>query len=144
MRLWTLHPKYLDSKGLVALWREALLAQKVLGGKTRGYKSHPQLSRFKQQRDPVGAVASYLDFVHDEARGRGYRFDRRKISRKRSAETIHTTRGQLLYEWQHLKEKLQKRDRDKLRELKSIREPEAHPVFHIVTGGIESWEIVVS
>ena len=23
MRLWTLHPKHLDAKGLVALWREA-------------------------------------------------------------------------------------------------------------------------
>lgn len=35
MRLWTLHPKYLDTKGLVALWREALLAQKVLQGKQK-------------------------------------------------------------------------------------------------------------
>jgi len=30
MRLWTIHPKYLDRQGLLALWREALLAQKVL------------------------------------------------------------------------------------------------------------------
>ena len=37
MRLWTLHPKYLDPQGLVALWREALLARAVLQGKTRGY-----------------------------------------------------------------------------------------------------------
>ncbi|HEU5178767.1 MAG TPA: pyrimidine dimer DNA glycosylase/endonuclease V, partial [Burkholderiales bacterium] len=32
MRLWSLHPKYLDARGLVALWREALLAQAVLRG----------------------------------------------------------------------------------------------------------------
>ena len=41
MRLWTLHPQYLDPRGLVALWREALLAQKVLLGRTRGYRAHP-------------------------------------------------------------------------------------------------------
>jgi hypothetical protein len=27
MRIWTVHPRYLDPKGLVAAWREALLAQ---------------------------------------------------------------------------------------------------------------------
>ena len=39
MRLWSLRPKYLDSQGLVALWREGLLAQAVLRGKTRGYRN---------------------------------------------------------------------------------------------------------
>ncbi|MEN6399799.1 MAG: pyrimidine dimer DNA glycosylase/endonuclease V, partial [Rectinema sp.] len=29
MRLWTLHPQYLDQKGLTAAWREGLLAKKV-------------------------------------------------------------------------------------------------------------------
>lgn len=47
MRIWSLHPKYLDTKGLVALWRETLLAQHVLSGKTKRYKNHPQLARFK-------------------------------------------------------------------------------------------------
>ena len=44
MRLWSLHPKYLDKLGLLGLWRESLLAQKVLLGKTKGYKNHPQLN----------------------------------------------------------------------------------------------------
>ena len=48
MRLWSVHPKYLDSKGLVALWREALLAKQVLEGGTKGYRNHPQLDRFKK------------------------------------------------------------------------------------------------
>ncbi|WP_368086417.1 pyrimidine dimer DNA glycosylase/endonuclease V [Nitrosomonas sp. Nm34] len=26
MRLWSIHPKYLDAKGLLALWREGLQA----------------------------------------------------------------------------------------------------------------------
>jgi len=30
MRLWSIHPKYLDRQGLLAVWRESLLAQSVL------------------------------------------------------------------------------------------------------------------
>jgi hypothetical protein len=60
MRLWTLHPQYLDSKGLVAAWREGLLAQKVLAGKTRGYRHHPQLKRFQAQSQPLAAIAAFL------------------------------------------------------------------------------------
>jgi hypothetical protein len=79
MRLWSIHPKYLDSKGLVALWREALLAKKVLSKKTKDYKHHPQLSRFQKQKNPLAIINSYLTAVHREASGRGYSFDWRKI-----------------------------------------------------------------
>jgi hypothetical protein len=65
MRLWTLHPKYLDAQGLVALWREGLLAQKVLRGRTRGYRHHPQLARFRAQADPVASIARYLRAVQE-------------------------------------------------------------------------------
>jgi hypothetical protein len=57
MRLWSLHPCYLDRQGLLALWREALLAQKMLQGQTRGYRFHPQLERFRAQSDPSAAIA---------------------------------------------------------------------------------------
>ena len=40
-------------QGLVALWREALLARAVLRGKTRGYRHHPQLHRFRASATPV-------------------------------------------------------------------------------------------
>jgi hypothetical protein len=83
MRIWSIHPRYLDSKGLVALWREGLLAQKVLQGATKGYVNHPQLIRFRKTENPVGAVADYLRFVADEAESRGYRFDRGKIAENR-------------------------------------------------------------
>lgn len=43
MRLWSLHPSLLDRAALIAGWREALLAQKVLRGQTTGYRHHPQL-----------------------------------------------------------------------------------------------------
>jgi len=143
MRLWTLHPKYLDARGLVALWREALLAQKVLQNNTRGYKSHPQLIRFRDQRDPSRSIAAYLRTVCEEADARGYDFDARKIASPCSIQRITSTRGQLLYEWKHLQNKLQLRDPIRLVEIKQIREPDANSVFDIVNGAVETWEKLV-
>ena len=60
MRIWSLHPKYLDTKGLVALWRETLLAKHVLEGKTKGYRNHPQLDRFKKAQNPPRVDQSIL------------------------------------------------------------------------------------
>ncbi len=142
MRLWTLHPKYLDARGLVALWREALLAQKVLQEKTRGYKNHPQLIRFREQRDPAQSVACYLRIVCAEADARGYSFDNTKIAvaHRSRPQTIVTTRGQLLHEWAHLQGKLQLRAPAKLEQIKQILQPDAHPLFVIVDGEVEAWE----
>jgi hypothetical protein len=109
MRLWSLHPRYLDARGLVALWREALLAQKVLHGDTRGYRKHPQLTRFKQQPDPQAAIAAYLREVQREAERRGYHFDAGKIAPHAPAKIIPVTAGQLAYELTHLTAKLRLR-----------------------------------
>ena len=140
MRIWTLHPRYLDRQGLLALWREGLLAQKVLLGRTRGYRHHPQLKRFREQRNPVAAIVAYLAEVHREALRRGYQFNRRKIRRLRSGIRIPETRGQLLCEWTHLKKKLASRDPARLRSLARIGSPRAHPIFKIVPGKIRDWE----
>lgn len=140
MRLWTLHPKYLDARGLVALWRETLLAQKVLQNKTRGYKNHPQLVRFRDQHDPSRSIAAYLRVVCEEADARGYNFDARKIASPCSKKRIGSTSGQLLYEWEHLQKKLELRDPRRLAEIKQIAEPDAHPLFDIVDGAVEPWE----
>jgi hypothetical protein len=142
MRLWTLHPRYLDTKGLLALWREGLLAQKVLAGRTIGYRNHPQLERFKSQRDPVVAVATYLLSVYEEAVTRGYDFNREKLAAIDPALRIEATCGQLEYEWEHLKRKLMQRDARRFQAAESIAEPLAHPMFDIVPGGIASWEVV--
>jgi hypothetical protein len=114
MRLWTLHPKYLDARGLVALWREALLAQPILRGATRGYKHHPQLQHFSESAHPPAALAAYLAAVHEEAVRRGYRFDASKIGARRIRGKMTETRGQLLFEWRHLKRKLKRRDMKKI------------------------------
>jgi hypothetical protein len=141
MRLWTLHPRYLDPRGLVALWREALLAQAVLRGKTRGYRHHPQLARFRASAAPVHAIAAYLRAIHDEARRRGYRFDAGKIARHDRAARIVATRGQLDYEWRHLRVKLRRRAPAWHAQFKKLARPQAHPLFRIVPGGVADWEV---
>jgi len=140
MRLWSLHPSLLDQKGLVALWREALLAQKVLQGKTKGYRSHPQLARFWQSRAPLTTISAYLWAVHDEAMRRGYSFDPAKIARRRQPRSLTVTQGQLAFELAHLKAKLRQRDPRRYRELLRRQEITAHPLFMVVAGEIEPWE----
>ena len=142
MRLWTIHPQYLDTKGLLAVWREGLLAQKVLQDATRGYRSHPQLLRFKSTSNPLGAIATYLRAIHGEAANRGYNFSGDKINRAEFRDQITCTRGQLLYEWHRLKEKMRSRDALRYAEAEGVYEPGSHPLFKIVEGDIESWEIL--
>ena len=141
MRLWSVHPKYLDTKGLVALWREALLAKKVLENGTKGYRNHPQLNRFKNADDPLSAINHYLSIVHEEASKRNYQFDETKIDWNFKQSKITVSKGQVDYEIKHLMKKLQSRDRQKLKELKAVKIFEVHPVFTIVEGDVEDWEV---
>ncbi|MBP1715471.1 MAG: hypothetical protein H6Q42_3674 [Deltaproteobacteria bacterium] len=141
MRLWTLHPKYLDPRGLVALWREALLAQAVLKGQTSGYKHHPQLIRFRNTSSPTESIASYLQEVFDESCRRGYCFDESKIASTGNAVAMTVTRGQLDYEVAHLKKKLQTRAPSWLVRIQTIKRPISHPLFRIVPGPVEEWEV---
>ena len=140
MRLWSVHPKYLDARGLVALWREALLAQAVLRRRTNGYTHHPQLHRFRAHVSPLGAIAEYLRGVHADAEVRGYAFTARKISRARGCGDIAVTRGQLMHEWNHLLAKLAIRDPALRDRLEMVKRPQPHPLFRIVAGDVEAWE----
>ncbi len=140
MRLWSIHPKYLDGKGLVALWREGLLAKKVLEGGTKGYRNHPQLERFRAHEKPVGAINRYLRCVLDEAKTRGYRFDESKIDQPGKVARIDVTRGQVAHELKHLLSKLLTRDPERYAELKDLYEIEPHPLFHVVEGNVADWE----
>ena len=143
MRLWSLHPRYLDARGLVALWREGLLAQKVLGGGMRGYRNHPQLERFRAHPSPGGAIGAYLLAVCDEASARSYNFDRGKIEvTEPQSRLIEVTEGQLRYEASHLTAKLESRDPKRLEQLCRVADPDPHPLFVVVTGPVASWERV--
>lgn len=155
MRLWSVHPRYLDRQGLTGGWREALLAQAVLAGRTRGYRSHPQLVRFRAQPDPVAAIGAFLTVLADEATERGYRFDRSRIDRPGdlathapepigqpapSGDRIPVTDGQVTYEWRHLMTKLGQRAPERLAGLAGITTPDVHPLFVVVPGPVEDWE----
>ncbi len=143
MRIWSIHPKYLDAKGLVALWRETLLAKHVLEGKTKGYKNHPQLHRFKSSQKPVDAINTYLAIVYQEAVSRKYNFDKQKVDWSFSLTSIPVTKGQLKYEVTHLLNKLKIRDLKKYQALKDQLIFDPHPLFNLVEGNIEDWEIII-
>jgi len=142
MRLWSLHPKYLDSKGLVAVWREALLAKNVLLGKTKGYVNHPQLTRFRNSEEPINYINLYLSNIYNESLVRGYVFDKSKftIDLNLVAIPINVTSGQVKYEWLHLLNKLKERERDKYEQIKSEKEIKLNSVFKMVQGPVEKWE----
>ena len=143
MRIWSIHPKYLDTKGLVALWRETFLAKNVLEGNTKGYKNHPQLSRFKKSKNPLQTINLYLEVVYMESLKRGYPFNKDKFKiRKDAPLSLTVTNGQLEYEWQHLLNKLKFRDMEKYIKFLNTKNIEANTLFRIIEGEIEEWEIV--
>ena len=140
MRIWSLHPAHLDRAGLVACWRESLLAQAVLAGRTRGYRHHPQLERFRAAESPAAAVGAYLWGLHHEAAGRGYRFDSSRIDAPEDGCTgisLPVTDGQMRLERRHLEAKLARRAPGLL-PLPERLDP--HPLFHVVPGDVEAWE----
>ncbi len=143
MRLWTISPHYLDAKGIVALWRETLLAQAVLHGKTKGYKNHPQLNRFRDNKDLLN---NYLHLICDEADARGYKFDRSKIIavRSKGKRKLPVTSGQVSYEYEHLLKKLKIRDPARHKEFKDLKKtPAVFDLFKITAGeNIEPWEVL--
>jgi len=152
MRLWSVHPRYLDRQGLTAAWREALLAQAVLAGRTKGYRNHPQLRRFAATTDPVSTVGAYLEAIASEAADRGYRYDRARINERPEGSdwqgSLEVTTGQLEYEWGHLVGKLSLRSPDWLAGLRSAEPavdsdpPATHPLFRRVDGPVADWEVV--
>ena len=140
MRIWSLHPEYLDRQGLVACWRESLLAQKVLAGKTVGYTRHPQLARFRVLDDPLAGIGSYLRGLADEAGRRGYRFDITRIVRSDRALTLTVTRGQLDVEASHLLAKLKERSPERVAGFPKPADLLPHPLFTVIPGPVADWE----
>jgi hypothetical protein len=142
VRIWSIHPKYLDWMGLGAQWREGLLAQKVLLGETKGWKNHPQLNRFKSHIEPINAVGYYLRIIYEEAEGRDYNYNFSKILKPvNSVEKLEISNGQIEYEYMILMERLEKRSPDKFMENQSTNKIMPHPLFNVVKGPPESWEI---
>ena len=144
MRLWSLHSSYLDTKGLVALWREGLLAKAVLKGQTKGYKNHPQLDRFRTYPNPIIAIDAYLWEVYKEAKRRSYKFNHKKLDPYEPCELISVSTGQLAYEFEHLQRKLLERAPKQYQQNLAVQEVLAHPLVKITSGGIAKWERAMS
>lgn len=140
MRLWSLHPRYLDRQGLTACWREGLLAQAVIVDRSKGYSRHPQLRRFRDADDPLAAIGGYLDALADEAQARGYRFSRDKIRSAGPIDRLPVNSAQLAYEWAHLLAKLEGRSPEAWERWRGLATPEPHPSFTVVDGPIAPWE----
>lgn len=140
MRIWSLHPKYLDVKGLVALWRETLLAKNVLLGNTKGYKNHPQLLRFARMNKPIDSINQYLAEVYKESLKRNYNFNKDKIDWCYSSSIMTVSKGQIEFEREHLLRKLKIRDKEKYNNLLKETEVDVHPIFEVLEGEIEEWE----
>jgi len=131
MRVWIVHPKYLDCKGLVALWRETLLARKVLKGKTKGWRNHPQLNKLKNHKNSVAAVNTYLLYVWKESEKRCYKFNKRKIEKNFTKKKIKIPKKEVISDFEELKNKLKKRDPKRYREIVKVKKIEVNPIFII-------------
>lgn len=145
MRLWSFNPSFLDNKCLVATWREALLAQKVLTGTTNGYTKHPQLKRFLETENPLESIGTYLHFLHQESVVREYTFNRELIMFPPASNAfvkLKVTEGQLEYETKHFLTKAAKRDRELWCKLNIEPMLGGHPMFESIPGGLEEWEII--
>jgi hypothetical protein len=110
-------------------------------GKTKGYRNHPQLDRFKQHLDPQAAMGFYLQKIYEEAVKRGYAFNAKKIASCPSkVQRIKLTKGQLAFEVQHLSGKLKKRDPRKYSSILLIKNHRPHPLFKLAEGDVSGWE----
>lgn len=140
MRLWSVHPRYLDRQALVACWREGLLAQSVITKTSGGYSNHPQLIRFRACPMPLSSLGAFLSAIVDEADARGYNFARAKILEPGPSGPLTVTQGQLDYEWAHLLAKVDARSPEWRVSRIADAAATAHPLLTVVPGPIESWE----
>jgi len=142
MRLWSIHPRYFDSQALTSSWREGLIAQRVLAEPTSSLRSHPQLHRFVNADEPLGAIAAFLGGIADEAQERGRSLDRSRILAPAPlAEPLQVTDGQLDYEWGNLTRHLRERSPEVAERWARVWRPQPHPMFVLVGGGVASWEL---
>ena len=82
----------------------------------------------------VHSIGAFLREIAFEAERRGYKFDVRKIAKPGRAQQIRETRGQLDYEWMHLRQKLQVRSPEISHYFCVVVRPLAHTLFLIIEG----------
>jgi hypothetical protein len=156
VRLWSIHPEYLDRMGLLGLWREALLAQQVLHGETENYKNHSHMQRFYAlpKEDAMQYMSDYLFFVWQEGKLRGYKLNVNHIKDPRNGGSLSgsprklftVSSGQLALEYQILCMRTRNRDHKHFLGLEDkypshrMWVPKPNPVFTLIHGRKEEWE----
>jgi len=76
MKIYLMHPSYLDSKRLVETWRSSVLIKNVLigkGGKNLFYNKYVCL--FSRSHYPINFIIRYMIDVKAEADKRDFKFD---------------------------------------------------------------------
>lgn len=139
MRIWSIHPKYLDTKRLTAQWREALLCKNVIEGKTKGYVNHPQFIRIKNHNKPIEFINAYLLTIWEEANKRLFKYDKSKIDMDKAIlfkNKMEVSDKQLEYEYYHMMLKSGKIEHILINEI------ESNPLFNIIEGDIMIYERV--
>lgn len=132
MSLWTVHPKYLDKQGLIALWREGLLAQKSLNGELDIELNNQVWQQFKNSENPLKAIGTYLSFIASEGARRGYKLGHEKIIYPNFDDNKFDIRPQdLIFEMKHLRDKLKLRDKNKWHEVNQVEQVEPNPAFRL-------------
>ena len=150
MRIWSIHPKYLDGKRLVAQWREALLCRAVLEGQTKGYVNHPQFLRIKKHSQPHYLINVFLYEIWKEGKRRGYDFDKSKLMENLIGkyggplELMDVNDGQLEYEFKHLQNKLVEFHEKYMENVQAFNDEgiSPNPCFSIVFGDVMEFEKV--
>ena len=138
MKLWTFHPRYLDTCGLTGLWREAIMAQniliKLMQGKLVGYTNHPELNKIRNIGESIfweGAIRVYLDEIYKESVLRKHSFNQYKIRASRGFllnVEIWLSEEQLRQEEETIKERMAVRSPGRYQEVKDL-QFEPHPLF---------------
>ena len=140
-RIWSLHPKYLDGIEIFFLWRNCIMAKKILDGTEKVNRKFPHLARFESSSNPIGAINIYLSEVYKIASTHGKNFKLDKFDDSFKDISLNVTKGQMEYEVELFKKKLRNRSSDTNALIFKIKIIEPNPLFKVVEGNKEAWDI---
>lgn len=150
MRLWSLHPSYLDKQALQVCWADALQAleyykqeRAYMKGITNDLSPYfyPCLDRFRMTGSPIAHITNYLHGLCDESERRNTPFGRAKLPEFTPGLRLKVTDGQIAREEKLLLLQLNRRKQTQLwMDLFVAEYVQPHPLFEIVSGPVEPWE----
>lgn len=145
MRVWTIHPKYLNRKELSACWHDGLRALKVLSEPEKYQRFYEGLSVFRVQSEPVYALAKYLQAIGKEGVKRGLQMDLSLLPEvpKDFRLKIPVSEERIASERKLLTKRLAGLGRWHLRKFQSMLPGRTNPLFFVQNDNHPSpWEII--